>query len=191
MSKIMMVTGGARSGKSSFAESKVHELAESRKPCKVVYLATATSCDDEMAHRIAKHRASRPSEWITIEQFQDFQDLDLIFDLHEAKVILLDCLGFMLNNIMFYNLVDFEDCAISQFEEVEKNMLLEIEKLVELVRRKDLDLVVVTNEVGMSLVPPDQISRYYRDILGRANRTMAAISDEVVLVVAGIALNIK
>lgn len=191
MSNIIMVTGGARSGKSGFAENKVKDLAKEHGQCHVIYLATATSCDDEMADRIAKHRAARPAEWITVEKFRDFQEFDTIIDQHNAQVIILDCLGFMLNNIMFYGDIDFNQIDSLDFEAIEKSALLEINALTEIARKKEVDLVVVTNEVGMALVPPDKISRYYRDILGRLNSNMAMLSDEVYFTVSGIPMKIK
>lgn len=191
MSNIIMVTGGARSGKSGFAENKVKELAKERGQCHVIYLATATNCDDEMADRIAKHRAARPSEWITVEKFRNFQEFDTIIDQHNAEVIILDCLGFMLNNIMFYGDIDSNHMDSLDFEAIEKKALFEMNTLIKIARKKEVDLVVVTNEVGMALVPPDKISRYYRDILGRLNRNMAMLSDEVYFTVSGIPMKIK
>lgn len=187
MSEIILLTGGARSGKSEMAE----RLAMERNRQGVLYVATAAVCDDEMADRVRKHRERRPEEWRTLEQFWNFDQLPSNSDFVESGVLLLDCLGFMLNNIMYESGVDYQVCAIEEMEQVERRMCQELETLCRLIRETDKTLIAVTNEVGMGLVPPDRSSRYYRDILGRANRTVASQADQVYFLVSGIPMKVK
>ncbi len=183
---IVMVTGGARSGKSTFAEGKIQEYQT-----KILYIATGVACDEEMEERIRKHREQRPKEWVTLEKFRDFQNLPEILSENGCKAVLLDCLGFMLNNLMFYKEINFEKKNPDIFEKIEGDMLLQIHDLCKGCRESNVPLVVVTNEVGMGLVPADEVSRYYRDILGRANRQMAELADEVYGVFSGIPIRLK
>lgn len=186
MKDVILVTGGARSGKSSFAEAKAAALSD-----KVLYIATAESSDDEMADRIKKHRESRPKSWTTIECYKDFERLEDNRDFLNAEVILLDCLSLMLNNWMYYANINFDAADFTIFDDFEKSFLNEIETLIGICREKQRKLILVTNEIGMGLVPADALSRIYRDILGRSNRLAATLSDEVYLLISGIPVKIK
>ena len=186
MSEIILVTGGARSGKSSFAEETAAACADD-----VLYIATAEPFDDEMAERIRKHRAARPKDWKTLERFSDFRDIQHMGDFLSARAVLLDCLGLMLNNWMYYAKINFENSDFNLFNAFEKDFLDEIENLLNICREKDKTLIIVTNEIGMGLVPVDAVSRLYRDILGRANKLAATRADRVYLLVSGIPVKIK
>ena len=199
MSKIMLFTGGARSGKSTMAEEAVRQAAleaegygaESDQPGKVLYIATAAVCDEEMADRVKKHRAQRPASWKTLEAFWDFDKISETPDFQEANAVLLDCMGFMLNNIMYYSNIDWETLPISDMQRVEERMIRELKTLMAECRKADKTLVFVTNEVGMGLVPEHRSSRYYRDILGRANATVAREADQVCFMVSGLPMWVK
>lgn len=187
MSRIVLYTGGARSGKSSLAEDEAKELGKNQ----VLYIATAAVCDEEMADRVKKHRARRPEEWATWEGFWNFRELEQSRDFVNCQAMLVDCLGFMLNNIMYRLVSDWENCRLEEMEAVEERMLREVDTLIRLAREREKSLIVVTNEVGMGLVPAERSSRYYRDILGRANRRVAEAADRVCFMVSGIPLVVK
>ncbi|MDF2884582.1 MAG: cobU [Clostridiaceae bacterium] len=178
--RIVLVTGGARSGKSSFAESLYNESRH------VVYIATSRVNDDEMKERVMLHRNSRPSEWRTFEENYNIKNC-----IGEEKNYFLDCITVLTSNIMFDITKDMESIPIEIQRKVEGTVISEIESLIGEIRKRHYSLVIVTNEVGSSIVPENHIARVYRDIAGRINRKIAGLSDEVYLVVCGIPLKIK
>lgn len=186
-SEVILVTGGARSGKSAYAEELARQLGGEG----VVYLATAAICDEEMEARVQKHRSMRPSSWKTIEAYQNFGTPNFLGALQGSDAILLDCMGFMLNNLMYDRLQDRPDPSVEEMDQIEQQMCNELTQLIHTVREAEIHLIVVTNEVGMGLVPADRTSRYYRDILGRANRLVAAEANRVFLLMAGISMQLK
>ncbi|NLN14355.1 MAG: bifunctional adenosylcobinamide kinase/adenosylcobinamide-phosphate guanylyltransferase [Tissierellia bacterium] len=177
---ITLVTGGARSGKSSFAESLLADKED------VVYMATSRIFDKEMEERIKLHRDSRPAIWRTFEGNYNLKEA-----IGEEKHYLLDCLTVLTSNIMFDITKDVEYIDYELQKRVEDKVLEEIKDLIQAVRAKDYNLVMVTNEVGYSVVPEHHISRVFRDIQGRINQRVAALSDEVYLVCCGIPVKIK
>lgn len=187
MAEIILMTGGARSGKSLYGERFAKELGGDQ----VLYIATAAICDEEMEERVKKHRAQRPAEWVTLEQFWEFDKLMEQQEFQDAEAVLIDCLGFMLNNIMYYCGIDWDRCAVEDMQRVEERMLAEVRSLIAVCREHGKSLIGVTNEVGMGLVPAERSNRYYRDILGRANRCYAELADKVVFMVSGIPMQIK
>lgn len=187
MSDIILCTGGARSGKSTLAE----RLAKETGGDDVLYVATAAVCDEEMAERVKKHRAQRPRSWKTWEGFSDYARLENEACYRDCRTVLLDCMGFMLNNIMFHTVSDWDSCPLDEMQAVEDKMLAELRTLAAMVRRDGKNLILVTNEVGMGLVPADRSSRYYRDILGRANQLAASEADRVYFMVSGIPMTLK
>ncbi|MDA8440846.1 MAG: bifunctional adenosylcobinamide kinase/adenosylcobinamide-phosphate guanylyltransferase [Peptococcaceae bacterium] len=181
MGKIVVVTGGARSGKSSFAE----KLAAQAGP-EVVYLATAQAFDAEMTLRIAKHRASRPQNWQTVEE--PIAVARRIVDLNEKKrVILLDCVTVWLSNLVLQGWDEGEDASESLLAAI----MAEVAKLIGVMQQGEAKLICVTNEVGWSIVPENALGRFYRDLAGKVNQLLAEAADEVYLVVAGCPLEIK
>lgn len=176
----VLVTGGARSGKSSFAESLYEGVSD------VVYIATSKVRDHEMEERVKLHKESRPEEWRT---YEDNYDLDNA--LGEESRYLLDCITVMVSNIMFDMTKDIEYIDYILQEEVEDKVILELEKLINAVKDKNYDLILVTNEVGDSIVPEHHISRVFRDIQGRVNQRLGSLVDEVYLVCCGIPVKIK
>lgn len=177
---IRVIIGGARSGKSSFAESLYQGLED------VVYIATAKADDLEMDERIKHHKASRPSAWRTFEG-----DDSLIGAIGEEKHYLLDCVTILTSNIMFNLTAESEYIDDKLSNKVENHVEAVIDELMNEIIEKEMDLVLVTNEVGMSLVPEHHISRVFRDIQGRINQRLAKKADEVYLVCAGIPVKIK
>lgn len=185
--KLVLVLGGARSGKSAFAE----RLAASSGR-RVAFIATATAGDDEMRERIARHRASRPQDWLTIEE-----PLQLAEAVRRAAaladVLLLDCITLWLANWMAQpGNVELEGASV--LDGVNTGAILsDVEELLSTVATlgPGKTLILVSNEVGLGIVPAYPLGRIYRDTLGRVNQQLAEVSDRVYLMVAGLAVDIK
>lgn len=179
----ILITGGARSGKSHFAQ----ELAlRSGKP--VLFVATAVAGDEEMRQRIEEHQRRRPSSWRTIEVSTHVGD-EIRQKLGGAQVVIIDCVTLLVSNIFgqFTN----ETGELIDTTYVEKEATSEISRLVDCISRLDASFIIVTNEVGMGLVPANKMGRLYRDLLGRANQLLAEQADEVYLMVASLPVPIK
>ena len=191
MGKLTLILGGARSGKSTFAEQRARELGGEH----VLYVATSEAKDKEMQQRVEKHRAERPSAWGMLETPRNVAQA-LRQERSAAKVILLDCMTFLVAN----HLLDaaapqgdpFADPSADPFDaQIEADVVAEVEALIAYVQEADVEMLVVSNEVGLGVVPPYELGRAYRDILGRANQILARHADEVYLLVAGIPLKVK
>ncbi|OPZ85371.1 MAG: Bifunctional adenosylcobalamin biosynthesis protein CobU [Firmicutes bacterium ADurb.Bin419] len=185
MGRLIVVTGGARSGKSTFAE----KLAKDSKD-EVIYIATSIPFDDEMKIRIKKHVEQRPKEWKTIEAYRDI-DQQLENEKNENIVFLLDCVTIMITNIMLEIQVDWDNARDEEMEKVEEVVKLQINKILKTAEKKDAVFIMVTNEVGMGIVPENRLTRVFRDIAGRMNQILAGAADEVYLCVSGIPVKIK
>jgi adenosylcobinamide kinase/adenosylcobinamide-phosphate guanylyltransferase len=174
---LTLILGGARSGKSSFAEQVGRE---SGKP--VLFIATATASDDEMAERIRNHQASRPLEWQTREM-----PLGIGNQLSAPlpPVVIVDCITLLVTNVMF-SLP--EDTPSAQ---VLLSVQSEIESLIAAQERIGGQWLLVSNEVGLGLVPPYPLGRVYRDVLGWANQRLARAAQRVIFMIAGIPTVIK
>lgn len=177
---IYLITGGARSGKSTYAESIYNDKDD------VVYIATSRVYDDEMNERVSLHKKSRPQEWRTFEA-----NYDLTASIGDEKNYLLDCITVLSSNLMFDITKGIEYIDSMLQKEVELMVINEIEKLIQGIRDRGYNLVLVTNEVGSSIVPDHHISRVFRDIQGRVNQQIAALTDQVYLVCCGIPVKIK
>jgi adenosylcobinamide kinase/adenosylcobinamide-phosphate guanylyltransferase len=166
MKRLILVLGGARSGKSRFALELFAEAPEPR-----FFIATAEALDGEMAARIEHHRAERDGRWRTLEA-----PLDPASVLPEAGgPVVLDCLSLWLTNLMA----------------AERDHMSETERLLAAIAGHPYPVVLVSNEVGLGLVPETRLGREFRDALGRMNQTVAAHADQVVLMVAGLPLTFK
>ena len=180
---IIYVTGGARSGKSRFAE----KLAEKRE--KKLYIATALLLDEEMKERANQHKIDRGNSW---ETFEGYKDLDKILRENSGKEsILLDCITNMVTNIMFEKEVDWDRIKKDELQEIENRINLEIDKLLNEGKKFNGNLIIVSNEVGMGLVPEYPLGRHFRDMAGRVNQIIAEKADEVYFLVSGIPMKIK
>lgn len=177
---IYLVTGGARSGKSSFAENIYKDKLD------VVYIATSKAVDKEMKDRVRLHKESRPKKWRTYEGNYDFKKA-----LGVEEHYLLDCITGLTSNIMFDISKDIDYIDYEIQGEIENKVMLELKELVDEVERRGYNLVLVTNEVGNSIAPENHISRVFRDIQGRINQRIALLSDKVYLVCCGLAVEIK
>jgi adenosylcobinamide kinase/adenosylcobinamide-phosphate guanylyltransferase len=173
--KLVFVTGAARSGKSFFAEKMASKLEG-----KVKYIATCVPGDDEMLDRVARHQARRPANWQTIEEALDPVQVIKEFD-ESGHIFLLDCLTLLVSNLILQNNIELG----------EEQLLQKITELAKVSRESAADVIIVSNEVGWGIVPGDPLSRLYRDIIGRANQTIAAYADEVYITIAGIPIELK
>ncbi|TDA69461.1 MAG: bifunctional adenosylcobinamide kinase/adenosylcobinamide-phosphate guanylyltransferase [Clostridia bacterium] len=184
--EVVLVLGGARSGKSSFAQNLACTSG-----LEVVYIATAQVTDPEMAARIQHHRDQRPASWRTVEA-----PLELVpavqAEAGRRQVILLDCLSVWVANRLLRGI--FPDAGQKELNLPagrQEEVLTQVERLTAVGLGAQASLVVVTNEVGMALVPEYQAGRIYRDVLGLANQIVARAAARVYLVVAGIPVLIK
>lgn len=166
---LIFVTGGARSGKSRFAEERAFALSAGER----TYLATAQLLDDEMRGRVARHRAGRGAGWTLIEE--PFEAARAVRDA-TTSLVLLDCLSLLASNLLLA-------------EYAEADILAAVDDLLDAGKGKTL--IVVSNEVGSGVVPAYPLGRTYRDLLGRANQRVAASADEAYLLVAGLPLRLK
>ena len=186
LSKIHLIVGGARSGKSAYAEQLAKDISS-----KVLYLATAVVTDEDMANRIKRHQESRPAHWKTIEMYKSFERLEKDDKFTSADVVLLDCLTILMTNNMFDVPLDYDTATPYEIEQVEESIWRELRSLMEIIRKWNKTLILVTNEVGMGLVPAYRLGNHFRDISGRMNRRVAEQADEVVFVAVGIPLKLK
>lgn len=176
---IKLILGGARSGKSEFAEDIYKGIDD------VTYIATAKAIDKEFEERIAIHKARRNTKWTTIEAYKDFASIEM-----KTKYYFLDDVTNMLTNILFDHLgardIDDEDVSL-----VEKLVIDEVATLFTRVKEMDADIVIVSSELGAGLVPEAKLSRLFRDMHGKVNQYIAKNADEVYYVIASIGVKIK
>lgn len=183
-SKLILVTGGARSGKSTFAERYASDSGK-----QVIYLATAEIKDSEMQLRVEEHRRHRPRGFQTMEE-----------PLHPERILakgsantffLLDCLTLLLNNHLLQRLAGEEDVSSQKQAEISAAILNYMDGLAEEMLNCPADVLAVTNEVGAGIVPEHFLGRLFRDLAGKTNQKVAARADEVWFVVCGIPRRFK
>ena len=174
-SKLILVIGGARAGKSSFALRLAREQAT-----RVCFIATAEPLDDDMSRRIARHREERPPHWTTIEE--PYQLDDALGQAAESSLVLVDCLTLFVSNWLL-RLEDEEQC-----EQTIKNIS---EAFLARLRSQRQTVICVSNEVGLGIIPETRLGRTFRDLLGRVNQQFAQAADEVYLLTAGLPLQLK
>ncbi len=177
---ITLVIGGARSGKSEFAENLIIDQTD------VCYIATANITDDEMAFRVMKHREQRPKAWRTCEENDN-----VTLCIGKEATYLLDDITNLISNIMFNMTYDNENITNEIMIEVEKSIIFKLDSFISEIRMKNLNLIMVTNEVGLSIVPENKLARHFRDIQGRVNKYLAHKADDVYFMVAGIEVKVK
>ena len=183
LKNLTFILGGARSGKSSLAEQRAREYGDS-----VIYCATAEILDEEMEKRIAIHRSRRPAGWRTAEAPHNAADtLRAALREERAACVLLDCLSVLTSNVLLT--LDENIAEADAFAELRTQ---ELDDLLELISETpETHWIIVSNEVGMGVVPAYKLGRTYRDMLGRANQAAAAAAGEVIFMIAGIAVPIK
>ena len=179
MSKVIMITGGVRSGKSKYGE-KLFDTDD------VLYIATNHFVDDEMKKRIEIHKEFRNKNWGLLEQYKN---LATAVKNRGEKNILLDCVTALVTNFLFEENPD--DQPLGYFEKAQKKIDNELTLLIEAARKEGKNIILITNEVGFGLVPEHKLGRVFRDIAGNINSRIAELSDEVILMVSGIPIKIK
>jgi len=178
MAHIVLVTGGTRSGKSSYAQRRAEEL-----PGRRCFIATCRAADDEMKHRVSKHQAQRQAgRWDTIEE--PFFIGACIEEHKQYNIFLVDCLTLWISNLM-------DDCQEQGTACTETVLTAAVEKVLQKVQQTDSTLFFVTNEVGLGIVPENRVARHFRDLVGLCNQILASHADEVVLVSCGLPLTLK
>lgn len=178
--KLVVVTGGARSGKSEFAEQYVLHYSP-----KCDYIATAEILDEEMAERVRLHRQRRDSRWVNHEAPYEAEKVFAALG-QETGAVLFDCLTIYMCNL-FYG----KNAPSGDFLQRCDQVLAQIDRLIEAARGCNKLVVFVTNEVGSGIVPDNQMSREYRDLAGWVNQRVAAAADQVFYCVAGQAVDVK
>ncbi len=167
MGRVTFITGGAKSAKSIFALKLALQYKKPR-----VFIATALAFDDEMKKRIDKHKKERMGEFDTIEEPIKLSNaIGSVSD--SVSICVVDCVTVWINNILYYKKAE------------------EVDLFIELLKNPPCDIIVVSNEVGMGIVPDNELSRRYRDLLGVTNRKIAKIADNVILMISGIPVYIK
>jgi adenosylcobinamide kinase/adenosylcobinamide-phosphate guanylyltransferase len=174
MSRIVLVTGGARSGKSRWAEARLRELAPHPT---WLYVATAEPLDDEMRIRIDRHRTARGDAWRTIEAPRDLA-ATIAREGPSASAVLVDCVTLWLSNLMLDGTSD-------------ERLLASAEEVAQACTGIAAPMVLVTNEVGAGIVPDHPLGRRFRDMAGLVNQCLAAQADEVVLMACGLPLHLR
>lgn len=172
--KLVLVLGGARSGKSRFAQQLGSEASE-----KVLFVATAEALDDEMRARITEHRKNRPAHWRTLEITAGLGP-GLKTGTGDARVVIIDCLTLLVANLMG-----------SGDPGSEKRVIKEIEELIAAAGQLEATFIIVSNEVGLGLVPDNRPGRDFRDLAGKANQLIARAASDVYFMVAGLPLKVK
>ena len=161
---MILVTGGARSGKSRHAEALIGDSSQ------VLYIATSQILDDEMAARIEHHRQGRPAHWRTVERWQHLDEL-IYADINPHEAVLLECVTTMVTNLLFDYGGD-KDPDEWDYQAMEQAINAEIQSLIAACQRCPAKVVLVTNEVGMGIVPESRLARHFRDIAGRVNQQL-------------------
>jgi adenosylcobinamide kinase/adenosylcobinamide-phosphate guanylyltransferase len=175
--RMTFILGGARSGKSRFAQELAAKLGK-----RVLFVATGEPLDEEMSARIEAHKRSRSPAWKTLEAPTDVAKA-MRGKIGDAEVVIIDCLTLLVSNLMGTEDIDAET--------LEKKVTAELEELVAFMRTTEAHFIIVSNEVGLGLVSPYPAGRVYRDALGMANQMLARHADEVYFMVAGIAIALK
>ena len=172
MAKIIFILGGARSGKSTYALTLAKKESK-----KVAFIATCQALDKEMTQRIQRHRKTRPKDWQIFEEPYDVAGL-LNKIGTKFELVLIDCLTLLVSNLM---LKGFRESAIKK----------EFNRILSALNKTNAKVIIVSNEVGLGIVPQNKLARDFRDIAGKVNQVVAAKSDEVFFMVAGIPAKIN
>jgi len=185
MGKITFITGGARSGKSMFAESLLSGKSD------VLFVATARESDEEMKERIARHKSRRNPSWETIEVYRDFRRA-MKDKLKGKGYILLDCVTILVSSLMVLDSrIDWDSARLEEVDAIEEKIADEVSGFLAIARDFGGETIIVSNELGMGLVPPNALGRNFRDLAGRVNRMIAAEAEVVYFMVSGIPVKIK
>ena len=173
ISRVTFILGGARSGKSGFSQRLGESVTGKR-----LFIATAQPLDDEMRKRIEDHRVARGQNWETIEEPVKIPKV-IGENGKEYGLILVDCVTIWISNLL------------ERFNGDEEKVLEEVRRLEESIKESDARCIIVSNEVGMGIVPDNKVARRFRDLLGVVNQRMAELSDRVILMVSGVPMVLK
>lgn len=187
ISHLTFILGGARSGKSDYALELARQLAGDHA---VLFVATAQAGDEEMAERIARHRTERPDHWQTLEAPRQVGERLIAYLAQAAPppaVIIVDCLTLLVSNVLFAE----GDAETAPYLPIQARLDDEVTALLTAARIANRPVIVVSNEVGLGIVPLGRISRAYQDLIGRANRQVAAAAERAIFLLAGIPLDLK
>lgn len=187
--KIFLVLGGARSGKSEFAEKLMYHSKGKRRG----YIATSQILDDEMRYRVLLHQQRRPQEWKTFEVMHGAGD-QIKTVLQESDSILFDCITMYVNNILMDHMrgITVETLGVSDLTTLQNVLKEDLDKMFNAISETtDKDIIFVSDELGMGIVPANALSRVYRDLVGLANQYVAKKADKVYFSVAGITIELK
>jgi adenosylcobinamide kinase/adenosylcobinamide-phosphate guanylyltransferase len=182
MSKITLVTGGSRSGKSTFGEGLL------KKRDKVLYIATSIITDDEMRERIAIHKSRRSKNWQT---FEGYSELHKVIKESDCEYIMLECVTTMITNLIFDKYRDFDNISKEEVQILEESISEQFREVISACREFNKELVIISNEVGFGLISEYKLGRIFTDISGRINQLLGRLSDEAYLVVSGLPLKLK
>ncbi len=178
MARIILITGGSRSGKSAYAQTIAESISGIR-----TYVATCPVIDEEMEKRIQKHREMRQaSSWQTIEETRDLAGA--LKRARESKAIMVDCLTLWINNLMY-------EAELQGKDVTEEDIAVLCKEVIEVCDDLPGTVIFVTNEVGMGIIPENPASRLYRDLAGRCNQIIACRADAVTFMISGLPMNIK
>jgi len=177
--KFYFIFGGARSGKSTFAEKLASRLGG-----RVTYIATAEALDEEMVARIKEHKKRRPATWKTIEE--PYRIVEVLEEVgQEEGVVLIDCLTLLLTNLYYKHAAEQDSDTLT------KQVLSEIKRLAKVAKECRADVLIVSNEVGLGVVPDYPDGRIFRDLTGWANQIMTEEADKAYFLISGMPLDIK
>ena len=186
MGKLIFISGGVSSGKSDFAEKLCSEFGG-----KTLYIATSIPFDEEMKAKKKKHIDRRATKnWDTLEEYsqlyKEVENIDKNYD-----TVLLDCITMMVSNLIFHNDYDFDAANIEAAEKKSEKVIEEACKLIDNIKKTELNFLVVTNEIGLGGISENRLTRYFAELCGKVNQMFAQASDDAYFVVSGIPIKIK
>ncbi len=184
MGKITLVLGGTKTGKTSFAQNSAQEIQDTESGSEVLYIATARVLDEEMADRVKKHIASRPSSWKTWEKSRELH-VELSQQSSGCSAVILDCLTMLMTNIIL------DQGEEAERDEVQKIVEQEIELLITACKTIDANIFIISNQVENGLVSPTYLGRLFQDLSGLLHQYIARNADHVYLMTAGIPQKLK
>jgi adenosylcobinamide kinase/adenosylcobinamide-phosphate guanylyltransferase len=174
--QIILLLGGARSGKSYYAQQLAGELGR-----KVLFVATGEALDEEMQDRIAEHKKNRPENWRTLEITTGVGKA-VEREIDDANVVIIDCITLLISNLLREE---------PDYHDAQKIVLDEINMLINSIDNLNASFIIVSNEVGLGLVPDNKLGRIYRDLLGKTNQQLASYATEVYLMLACLPVQVK
>lgn len=186
MGKIIFISGGISSGKSDFAERLCDENGG-----KTLYIATSVPFDEEMKEKKRKHIEKRLSKkWDTLEKYSElYKEIEEIGE--KYNTVLLDCVTMMVSNLIFRDNHNFNLDSLLDSEEKSREIVAEVKRLIEEIKKTDTKFIVVTNEIGLGGISENRLSRFFSQLCGEINQIFAKSSEEAYLLVSGIAVKIK